>query len=210
MQLLIMQSLTQTKDYLSPSKLELVFYGVLSFVIIFAANFNYLANYLVHNTGGVPEFDKGITSLYTDGFLSFVDGLAFIPTSAIFIFWSLVGIVVYTILQSVLGLLAELKNDIDITQKYLHPSNFLRWKFWAEVFLQLIAHISLYSLMVLWSFLLGYVLIPLSTLFSSRLLGDFDFYNVASFIGSFALLYVGVIVFALILKLFFKRKQLVI
>ena len=200
----------QTKDYLVPSKLELVFYVILSAVIVFLANFNVLADYLLHNTGGVPKFEQGITSLYTDSLLSFIDGLAFIPTSAVFIFWSLVGIVVYTIFQSVGSLLAELKTDIDITHKYLHPRHFLRWQFWAEVFVQLIAHVSLYALIVLWAFLLGYVLIPLSALFSSRLFAGLDFYNILSFVSSFVLLYVGVIIFALILKLFFKRKQLVL
>lgn len=199
----------QNKDYLLPTKLELIFYAVMTLLVVFIANFNYLTAYLLQ-TGGVPNTGRGIIRLYVDGFLRFIDGLVFIPTSAVFIFWSLVGIVVYTILQSVYSMMVELRNDIEVTTHFRHPGRFFRLLFWEEIFLQFIAHLSLYGLIVLWAFLLGYVMIPIGAFFSSQFLLNMKLYNALSFLSSFVLLYIGILVFALLLKLFFKRKQLAI
>ena len=198
------------KDHLIPSKLELVLYGVLTAVIAFFANFSYLTTYLLHETGNVPKMNEGAFSIYVDRILSFVENLPFLPNSAVFIFWSLVGLLIYSFLQSSYNVYLQVRDDIDMATHFLHPSNYIGWKFWAEVLLQLLAHFSLYAVIILWALLTGYTLIPLSAYFSRQFFAASSFESLPAFISSMILLYIGVLVFAMILKLFFKRKQLVI
>lgn len=185
-------------------------YGVLTLVIIFVTNLRFLTMYLLSDTNDALSVEGATFGDYFGRVVDVVEKLPFLPNSAVFVFWSLVGLVVYSLIQSIYNVYAEVKNDIDITTHFMHPSNYIRWKFWVEVVLQLLAHISLYVLTVLGAFLVGYVLAPLAAVFTRQLVDGPSLESLVRFISSGLLLYIGVLVFALILKIFFKRKQLAI
>lgn len=198
------------KDQLLPGRLELVLYGIVTLVIIFITNLKDLAGYLLNEPNIQTTTYNGTFGAYFERIVDYVESLPFLPNSAVFVFWSLVGLVVYSLAQSIYNVYAEIKNDIDMTTHFLHPINFIRWQFWAEVAIQFLAHVSLYALVVLWGFLVGYVLVPIVTLFTRQFAEDPDFENLPRLASGILLLYIGVLVFALILKIFFKRKQLVL
>lgn len=197
-------------DYLVPSKLEVLLYFIVTIALVFISNFKYLTTYFLHQTGNVPQTGDEAIQLFSDKFFEFIEGLAFVPSSAVFIFWSLTGLLIFSLAQSVYNVYAEVKNDIKVDTHFLHPSNYTRWQFWGEVFVQFTAHVLLYSLIILWGLLMSFVLMPLAAIFVQRLFIDTSVLNLLAFTSSFMLLYVGVLVFALLAKLFFKRKQLMI
>lgn len=197
------------KDQLLPTKLELVFYVVVSLVIIIVANINNLASYFLNDLKLQGKDDLPL-NIYITNSISYIEKLPFLPNSVVFVFWSIVGVVLYSLIQSLYGVFVEFRSDVNITNHFLHPKNFIKWQFWAEVVVQFLAHISLYALVILWGLLLWYVLIPSAALFAGQLFGGLGLVVILKFIGSFTLLFVGVLVFALILKIFFKRKQLIL
>jgi uncharacterized membrane protein (DUF485 family) len=200
----------RVRDLLVPNTLEMVFYGALTLVVIFVANLRVLTDYFLYDASGTVAVQDVTFGSYFDRMIDYVESLPFLPNSAVFVFWSLIGLVVYSVLQSIFSVYAEVKNDINITSHFLHPTNFIRWQFWAEVAVQFLAHISLYALTLLWAFLVGYVLMPLSASFARQFFKAPDVGGLIQFVTGAVLLYIGVLVFALILKLFFKRKQLVL
>ncbi len=197
-------------DYLVPSKLEVLLYFFVAVAIVFVANLTYITTYLLNQTGNVPQTGEDVFRMYSDKFFEFIEGLTFVPSSAVFIFWSLTGLFVFSLAQSVYNVYAEVKNDVNVDTHFMHPSNYTRWRFWGEVFVQFSAHILLYGLIVLWGMLMGFVLTPLVAILAQRLFADTNTYSLVVFAASFSLLYVGVLIFALLAKLFFKRKQLMI
>lgn len=201
---------TKARDYLIPTRLEAIFYLVFTGLILFVANFSFLTNYLLHDSGNVPDNGEAAFQMYFDRIFEFIEGLPFVPSSAVFIFWSLTGLAIFSLAQSVYNVYAEVKSDIAVDTHFLHPSNYTRWQFWGEVFVQFAAHVLLYSLIILWSLLMGFVLMPLTAVLIQRMLSDVGLLNLITFLSSFVLLYIGVIIFALLLKLFFKRKQLMV
>lgn len=200
----------KVRDYLVPSKLETALYFVVAMAILFIANFKYLTTYWLNSTGSVPQTGEEVVQLYSDSFFQFIEGLAFVPSLAVFIFWSLVGLTIFSLAQSVYNVYAEVKGDINLDTHFLHPSNYTRWRFWGEVVVQFTAHLLLYGLIVLWGLLLGFVLTPISSAMAQRLITDMGLANLAMFSSAFVLLYIGVLLLALLIKLFFKRKQLMI
>lgn len=201
---------TSTKDYLIPSRLETVLYLAVTIVVLFVANLNFLTTYLLHDTGNVPQTGSEAFQMYSSGFFGFIEGLPFVPSSAVFIFWSLTGLVIFSLAQSVYNVYAEVKDDIAVDTHYMHPSNYTRWQFWVEVLVQFTAHLLIYGLIILWGLLLGFVLIPVSGALLQQLFSSITPLGVVIFATSFVLLYVGILVLAILLKLFFKRKQLII
>ncbi len=197
-------------DHLVPSKLEALLYFIVAIALVFIANIKFLTTYFLNETGNVPQTGDEAIQIYSDKFFEFIEGLGFVPSSAVFIFWSLTGLAIFSLAQSIFNVYAEVKNDIRVDTHFMHPSNYTRWQFWAEVFLQFAAHILLYGLITLWGLLMGYVLMPLSAVFAQALFAETNVLNLLTFISSLALFYVGVLVFALLAKLFFKRKQLMI
>lgn len=200
----------KARDYLIPSKLEVLLYFFVTVAIVFVANFTYITTYLLNQTGNVPQTGEYALRVYSDKFFEFIEGLAFVPSSAVFIFWSLTGLLIFSLAQSIYNVYAEVKKDINVDTHFMHPSNYTRWQFWGEVLVQFAAHVLLYGLIILWGMLMGFVLTPLSAILAQRLFTDTNVPSLLIFICSFLLLYIGVLIFALLAKLFFKRKQLMI
>lgn len=198
------------RDYLVPNKLEMVLYLAVAVAILFVANFKYLTTYWLNSTGNVPQTGEDVVQFYADGFFQAFEGLAFAPSTAVFIFWSLVGLIIFSLAQSVYNVYAEVKNDITVDTHFLHPSNYTRWRFWGEVLVQFTAHLLLYGLIILWGLLLGFVLTPIVSVVAQQLFLEMKLLSLVMFLSSFVLFYIGVLMLALLLKLFFKRKQLMI
>lgn len=199
----------ETKDYLLPTKAELVFYFSLSIFVLFVANFNYLRVYLLYS-GADTDVSTNVFSQYFSQLVQIVNGTPYLPEGTVFIFWSLVGLVVYSIIQAMYNVYHSAKENVQIATHFLHPTNYTNARFWGEIALQFIAHVSLYALTVLWFVVFFYVLIPIGSVVVRHFLEAASIGSFLNFIGSFVLLYIGVVTLFLVLKLFIKRKQLLI
>lgn len=195
------------RDYLVPGKLEMFFYFIVAIVVLFVASFQYLTTYF---TGEIRPIDEEAFRMYSNGFFGFIEGLPLVPSAAVFFFWSLTGLAIFSLAQSVYNVYAEFKGNVNLDKHYLHPSNYTRERFWNQVLVQFTTQLLLYGLIILWGLLMGFVLTPLAAVLAWRLFTHAGVASLAVFISSFLLLFIGVLVFALLLKLFFKRKQLMV
>jgi hypothetical protein len=198
------------KDDFIPTPLEAVFYAVLTVVITLIGILRFLTDYLAQDTYNASETFVKQASTYFHSGLEFIDSFSFSPSTAVFLFWSLAGVVVFSLLQAVYNLYAAAKEDVDISTHFLHPRNFVQSAFWVEVLLQTLAHFSLFVMLLLCSLVVGFALTPLSVSSAQTLFDGVNLSTVLGFLASFVMLYVGVVVLAVILKLFLKRKQVII
>lgn len=190
---------------LLPGKLELLVHFLIALCIAVVGNAWFFNEQLQRQIDD-PETPLNVMSYYLNQFLAFLDGFQAVPTLVVFIIWSLVGVVVFTMAQTAAGMVNELKEDVKISTSYFHPKNFSYRDFWVSALSELLSKVVYYVLLVAWSLVLGYIAVP-ATLFSSRqLLNTIDPYVVVNFIASLVLLTFTITVFFELFKLFAARR----
>ena len=193
---------------LVPSKLELFLYGILTSIIVVIGNFGYFADQLFRETGSSSETIVEIIKLRASDAASVFDNISIAAAGSVFLFWSLAGIIVFSILQSVMNVSAELKNDVDVSTHFLHPRNYTTAKFWTDVLSQLATHIILYVIFISWLILMAVMTAPLAIEMSQYFFTEINVLNTIIFASAFILLYICVIIFATLAKLLLKRKHI--
>lgn len=196
------------KNAAIPSKVENIAYFLIGFVVSVLGNLAFFAERLAGASLYISEDYQDVLDLYIEQLLSFVDSLAVAPASAIFVFWSIIGILSFSILQSVLGVVSEIKEDINITTHYLHPRHYAKASFAIEVLLQSVAHMALYCVGIVTGVLIGTVLAPVSVSLLQSLLLTFTFELGLFYAASLILLWFGIAVIAGCVRLLAIRKQI--
>lgn len=198
------------RDNLLPSKLEFLLYGVLSIIIAFFGSVRFLTDFLLSGTEFGFESLSEQADQNVDNALQFIDSLNFTPATAVFVFWSVVGVIAFSLGQAVINSYLEFKHDVDVTTKFIHPRRFANLQFWLDAILLTAAHLSLYIMLLMWSALLGFVLAPLSANAVQGAVLDTSLVSIVILLCMLVLLSIGVLIEAVLIKLLFRRKQLVL
>lgn len=192
-----------SEDYeLLPNKLEIVLYLVITGIIVIGGNFTYFAAQLLRETGATKVTVGNMLGDGLDKLLDFVDNLSLTPTAAVFIFWCLAGIAVFTFLEASYSVYKQLKDDLDVSTHFLHPSNYSNKRFWLGVLYSFLLRTMVFALAALWSLVIAFILVPVGITFSLYFFADISARaNLFSFMAASVLLYIGVLVMGVVLKL---------
>jgi len=198
------------KDAVIPSKLENLLYAILAVVISVIGNLAFLATLLANESLYIAESFSEALALYVQETIGFIDNLTIAPVGSVFLFWSLAGIISFSLLQSFISVAKEIKNDVDISTHYLHPKHYIKPLFFLEVVLQGLAHGLIYLLILGIGILVGGVFAPIAIILFQGVLLTFTFELFAIYIGSLVVLWFGIVVMASVTRLLLMRKQIVI
>jgi len=193
---------------LVPGKLEILLYGIVASVVVVIGNLSFFTDQLLKETGATSDTLFGLVKAYIGNIFGYVDNFSISATGAVFLFWSLAGVIVFSILQSVLNVSAEIKNDVDVSTHFLHPRNYTNRNFWFDVLSQFAVHVLLYLVSLAWIMFVALAVVPYSVNTSRYFFADKSMLNSIMFACAFILLYICVIVFAIFIKLLFRRKQI--
>lgn len=195
------------KETLLPSKLDNLLYLLVGFTITLMGNFGYFAERLAGDSLYISENLRQAAELYGQQIINFIDNLGFAPASAIFIFWSLAGVLSFSILQAFISVGSEVKNDIDITTHYLHPQHYAKWSFLVEIIVQGFAHLIIYIVGITVCVLVGTVLAPVAISLLQSLALSFTLELLFVYIASLVLLWFGILLVATTVRLLLMRKH---
>lgn len=193
---------------LVPGKLEILLYGIVASVVVAIGNLSFIADQLLKETGATSDTLFGLFKAYVGNIFGYVDNFSISAAGAVFLFWSLAGVIAFSILQSVLNVSAEIKNDVDVSTHFLHPRNYTNRKFWFDVLSQFAVHVLLYVVSLAWIMFMALAVVPFSVNTSRYFFADINILNGVMFACAFILLYICVVVFAIFVKLLFRRKQI--
>lgn len=197
------------KNILIPTKLEAATYFTLTCSVIFVANFGYISGRLLKDSGYGAQTAAGILELYAHNILSLIERIKWTPSVAVFIFWSLAGLAVFSISQVLHHTYKDVGGTIKVSTRYLHPSNFSQWRFWFRAFMNFIWHILLVGTILTWAMLIGLVLIPRNSILLKHLFETANLKAVMEFGISLLMVYFATLIVATAVKLLFRRAAVI-
>ena len=198
------------RETLLPHKIETALYVIVATFISFAGNFAFFAERLADDSAYVAKNFNEANDLYQQQFVSFFDTLSFAPATAVFVFWSLAGIFAYSIFQSVLNVVQEVRADVDINSHYLHPKHYATKQFVVDTFRHSMVNTLLYTIGVLAALLVGFVFSPVAIKSLEGLLVSFSFPLFLIYIGAVLLLALTILIVATCIRLILLKKQILL
>lgn len=194
-------NILEMKNNLVPTKIDMFLYATLAVIIILIGNAQILTKSLVGDSYASYNDVRGLLDTQLDRRLTAIDNLRWAPDLAVFAVWALVGVVVYSIGVAVYNQYVELKEDVDISFKYIHPRNFVSSKFWKHVAIVSFIRFTLIIGMVTIGFLIFGVLMPSSGEIIKSILAQPTSFAILALFLSFTIITISVMAEAIFLKL---------
>lgn len=162
-----------------------------------------------YNLFGAREMLESGFGNFIGNILASIDGLTFTNSVVTFMFWSVVGLVVYGLVSSLLRALqrAELEREL-ATDVYVHPAAFTRAKFWRE---ELVESATTLVSFMLFGLVMAFVLLqllPTATVHLRSLMTSAGSDDAWPVVASSVLLFAGVCLAMLTYKLWRHRNVL--
>ena len=187
--------------FIRPESEELVAYLFIIFLMIGIAAYKVA----VQGDAGsdsqdiISSFQTAKDSLY--GFFNQTDGWGRL---FLFGFWFLIGTVTYVIAWSLITMLIDLRNDIEISASFVHPKSFHKSDYWASILsrvvLRVASGITLVFYSVFWLAAFGPVwLATIKALFSGGITSSHIIDSVSALIGIALTLHIAAILLRLTL-----------
>lgn len=141
--------------------------------------------------------------------LASIDRLSFTNTIVTFMFWGIVGMIVYALVSSVFRALqrAEMEREL-ASDDYVHPADFSKAKFWREELLESAITFCSFVLFGLVTAVLLLQLLPTATVHLRYLLNSADNLGLLPAIASIVLLFIGACLTMVSFKLWWHRHVL--
>lgn len=200
--------MTQRQNALVPQKLELVLYGVLAIFISIAGNLTFFSRQLSLVDDSTEETVVSTIGYYILDAIRFIDAFNISAVSAVFVFWSVVGILALSIIHAVYGVYNEVSQDVKIATKFYHPSNYTNRRFWLHVLWQSILNTALYIIGIFAAFFVAGVLAPIAIKGASDLVSSFALFDVFLLLAALCSLWAGLLLLATCLRLILLRQQI--
>ena len=193
------------KEKFIPSVLEFILCLVISLMIGVIGNTTSVLGILQENIESNLTLES-LLSRYGEDFLIYIGSFRLTSDIVLWLFWSLVGLISYTIIEGIIKLYSALNEDMKISFKYVHPAGFKLKQFWLSVLANTTIRIFYLTLAVLWLVVLGLIFIPVNIQLLDYLLNQRSLLPFVFFISSLFLLTLGLLMFLISLNLIFKGK----
>lgn len=193
---------------LVPYKSELVLYGFIALLIAVVGNLEFFARQLGLIDRASDQSVVIVSGQYLQEGLNYIDGFSLSAASAVFVFWSLTGIVALSIIHSVSEVYSEVSQDVSVATKFYHPSNFSTLKFWKNVIVQTILNAGLYVVVLFSVFFVSIVLAPIVITALEDVVSSVSVPGIAVLAGGYLALWAGVTILGVGLRLILLRKHI--
>lgn len=194
-------------NMLMPQKAELFLYSIIAFLLSVLVNLDFYMHDLGlidHMTGQtvIEVFDN-----YIDSFVSIFDGTTIAPASAVFIFWSLIGLLTMSILHQMHQVYIELQENIEVATKFYHPKHYSTLRFWRSVIARSLENGLFYVFTVVSGLLVFKFFVPLASNALTDLYLQTGIVEILIYAGSFAALWGAVTIFGIVLRILVGSKR---
>lgn len=141
--------------------------------------------------------------------LASVDQWSFTNSIVTFMFWGMIGMVVYAFVSSLIRAMQKAEEERELaSDEYVHPADFSRTKFWLEELLESAITFLTFVVFVLVSTFVLLQLLPTVTVHLRSLITSTDNSELLPVVASIALLFIGACIIMLTYKLWRHRQIL--
>src|SRR5882757_8538006 len=183
-----------------PTLFELVGILLLTLLVVLLGNTKQLLDY--YGLSGSGDVIKHSTSAAISNGLAELDGFSLTDKIVTFMVWAVIGVLCFSVVQVIAGAYRDFEENEKVSSnRYVHPSTFVRGAFWRKVILNFIG--TLAGLIILGAALyclLAYVL-PVALANTSTFLTKISLGHVGSFLLGSLMLYGWIFVLTIILKI---------
>ncbi len=198
----------QTFNVLVPHKFEVLLYAMIAFLIAVVGNLEFFSQQLALVDSATDASVIQLSSDYIQLGINYLDSFAVSAVSAVFVFWSFVGILTLSIIHSVYGVYSEVSQDVNVATKFYHPSNYSNSKFWIGVVLNVFLNFGLYVVVIFAGFFISVVLSPLVIASIQDIVSGISGLGIVVAVLGFMALWGGLTIFGVGMRLILLRNQI--
>ena len=200
-------SVEEFKKAVWPNKAEIIYSALAASLLVLIAvlpTFIVQINFLSARGALESEVGNTITRILTN-----IDGLEFTATVTTFVFWMIVGLIVYGLVSVMYTTLHAIEEDVEMSSdEYVHPQPFSRTNFWRQVMRESVLYIDCMVLIILTASITIFALLPAATTHAREMVVDFKPAVIISVIASLTLLGGGVWLLIQVVKIWHHRNLL--
>lgn len=132
-------------------------------VLVVFINIRQIIDVLIINSDEGLKFIDNQVAVNSDKFFEAINNFTYISTAVTALLWGIVGIILYAVLCFVFIELKTIRDDINISTRYIHPKKFNQPGFWLSALWFLIYPLFVGLGFILWVLFSIKVLIPFSS-----------------------------------------------
>ncbi len=192
--------------HFKPSIFEFVGLSFVGFFVMILSNSQQLLQYYGLTSSG-QLVKNGVGGAVSHG-LGKLDNFSITASAVTFAIWAVVGMLCFSIVRALARVYQEVELDAELSSnRYIHPSTFKRGDFWRQVTEDFA--LLLISLLIFGAVLVVFVsvVLPASIAYGRDFLSDVSIIRLGDFLLGLVLLYVGLIVVDIALRLVLFHRQ---
>lgn len=193
--------------YLVPSVFEVVGAGFVTVVLVLVANSHQLLNYY-----GLQSSDQVLRTSATGAVssaLDKLDGLTATASVVTFVIWAVVGMVCFSIVQSIGQTISELEFEEQLSsRRYIHPATFTKAHFWKGVVQDFVGLAASFALLAAAVSAFVLFVLPVGLAYSRLFLFTINLVNAGYFVIGLAVMFVGLLAVDICIRLLLQRRRI--
>lgn len=188
----------------SPLSLGIIF--VFATILTFITNGSLLLEHFLNYNAQSAALLLDEQGTRTANFLQNVNNFPLTPIIVTTLVWGIVGLIAFIVSNYVMQSISEIKEDVEVSIKYVHPKHFKQSAFWLSILLHFFYTIFTVTLVTIWTVFSFSILIPFTSIMVILSLYNSDMGTVPQIalfvvaIGTWTLVLFGYFVVAKILK----------
>lgn len=189
------------RKHIIPSPLELYVFSMASVLLLVLGSVGQVARNVLYYSGGEEFYVSASRAI--SSFWAYINSLSFNASLAMIVFWSIVGLFVYSLGWTLINTAKEINQDVDTATRYVHPSTFLQLQFWGSVIGDFAARSMAILVMILWTLLCAFVILPIAfKAFQIFVSDSFQLSNIGYALLGFLLALICITIYSFLLKIF--------
>jgi hypothetical protein len=134
--------------------------------------------------------------------LDVLDNFTFTPAIVTFVTWGLIGLVLFSLVQSLMRASGTLQFERDLSSnRYIHPQNFKRSTFWRHIIIDTTISFALLAVLAASAIMYLLFIVPVGFAYVQRVLVQFSLSNMlVCLVGAFTI-FSGTLLLYLLLKI---------
>ncbi len=207
MALIQKQAVRNYWDTVRPSGIDIAYCAVVVLVGLFVIMLPTVFD--TYNLLGAREILESGFGDFVGKILASIDKLSFTNSVVTFMFWGVVGMVVYALVSSLLRALQRAESERELaSDEYVHPAVFSRATFWREELIESAVTFASFVLFGVVTIVVLLQLLPTTTIHLRSVVATSGTEDIVPALAATALLFVGTCLVMLAYKLWRHRKVL--
>lgn len=192
---------------LVPSHFQLLAYLIIAPVLLLVGSYSDWINQVV-DSGVREDLLSDLSNRTKDLVATLIDGSGTTAFIASFVFWLVVGSIVYMLAWIVIGFIKDVLSEITVSLVFVHPRSFTESRHWSGFLVHYLLRVAVFLVVIGYSALAVYVLWPaILTQFSYGILAMSVSSILKSSLPALLLLILIMHIFVLLLELLLWRRS---